>query len=156
MVGLRFSADVLQLLSTAPLGSLAITDFALHSIGVRIARARPDQFRDFLDDLVTLRVNTLHLPASSLYAVMEAMHTYSLDFDDGLQYVSADRHDLKIVSFDTDFDRTSRQRMTPAQVLKSGIPELASIWLQAFWQRCSNAKRVGEGSALRVPCRTPC
>ena len=84
---------------------------------MRIARARPDQFRDFLDDLVTLRVNTLHLPASSLYAVLEAMHTYSLDFDDGLQYVSADRHDLKIVSFDTDFDRTPRQRMTASQVL---------------------------------------
>jgi uncharacterized protein len=40
-----------------------------------------------------------------------------LDFDDAFQYLNAERHGLKIVSFDTDFDRTYLGRMTPEQVL---------------------------------------
>jgi uncharacterized protein len=114
---LEYAADVLRLLAEAPHGLLATTDFTLHSIGVRVARERPDQYRDFLDDLLTRKVNTLHLPPSSLYNVLSTMQSYGLDFDDAIQYVSAERNELRIVSFDSDFDRTPRGRLTPAKAL---------------------------------------
>ena len=41
-----------------------------------------------------------------------------LDFDDAYQYVAAETHNLTLVSFDADFDRTERGRKTPADVLK--------------------------------------
>ena len=80
-------------------------------------RDQPELFREFLDDLIRLRVNTLHLAPSNLYGVLDMMSRYSLDFDDAFQYVAAERDDLTIVSFDADFDRTPRGRKTPAQVV---------------------------------------
>jgi uncharacterized protein len=49
--------------------------------------------------------------------VIEIQKAHALDFDDSFQYAAAERFDLKLVSFGTDFDRTPRGRMTPAQVL---------------------------------------
>lgn len=39
--------------------------------------------------------------------------------DDAYQYVTADKHNLVIVSFDADFDRTERGRKTPQAVLQT-------------------------------------
>jgi len=38
--------------------------------------------------------------------VINAQKKFSLDFDDAYQYVSAQKNELKLVSFDTDFDKT--------------------------------------------------
>ncbi|MEK7263925.1 MAG: DUF2281 domain-containing protein [Bacteroidota bacterium] len=35
------------------------------------------------------------------------------------QYTVAEKHNLRIVSFDTDFDKTERKRLTPQQVLQT-------------------------------------
>jgi hypothetical protein len=96
---------------------LATTDFALHSVGIYVARGAPNAYRAFLDDLIKRNVSTLHLPPSLLYTVLDVMHQHSLKFDDAFQYVAAERFDLTIVSQDADFDRTPRGRKTPAQVL---------------------------------------
>jgi len=48
---------------------------------------------------------------------VEIMRKFGLDFDDAYQYVAAERHDLLIVSFDSDFDRTERRRKTPADLI---------------------------------------
>jgi uncharacterized protein len=106
-----------QLMQFAPPGTLAVTDFSVHAIGLYLYRDRPQLFRLFLDDLIRGSVNTLHLPASSIFQVLDVIARHSLDFDDAFQLIAAERFDLKIVSFDTDFDRTPRGRMTPAQVL---------------------------------------
>ena len=45
------------------------------------------------------------------------MSSLTLDFDDAVQYVAAERDDLTLVSLDADFDRTPRGRKTPAQAL---------------------------------------
>ena len=44
------------------------------------------------------------------------MQRFNLDFDDAYQYVAAEKFNLEIVSFDSDFDRTERGRKTPDQV----------------------------------------
>lgn len=43
---------------------------------------------------------------------------YGLDFDDAYQYAVAEKHNLTLVSFDKDFDRTERGRKTPAEILE--------------------------------------
>ena len=42
---------------------------------------------------------------------------FKLDFDDAYQYVSADKYNLIIVSFDSDFDHTSRGRKLPTEIM---------------------------------------
>ncbi len=41
-----------------------------------------------------------------------------MDFDDAYQYAAVEKHQLVIVSFDGDFDRTERGRKTPAEILQ--------------------------------------
>jgi predicted nucleic acid-binding protein len=105
------------LIRSAPTGSLATTDFALHTAGIILGPANPPQFRVLLDDLIRRGVFTLHLAPSALYTVLDRMAQFGLDFDDAFQYVAAERDDLTIISFDSDFDRTPRGRPTPAQAL---------------------------------------
>jgi predicted nucleic acid-binding protein len=109
------AADAVQLLQSAPPGSLAVTDFSLHTIGLVVTPREPLKFLEFLDDLIRRRVFTLHLTPTDLYTVVERMSSAHLDFDDAFQYVAAKRNDLRIVSFDADFDRSPRGRITPAQ-----------------------------------------
>jgi predicted nucleic acid-binding protein len=105
------------MLTQMPAGVLATTDFVLHSVGLWLCPSRGKEFRLFLDDIISRRVNTLHLPPSDLYRVLDVMAGNGLDFDDAFQYVAAERFNLQLVSFDADFDNTPRGRMTPAQAL---------------------------------------
>jgi hypothetical protein len=56
-------------------------------------------------------------------SVAESRERLHLDFDDAYQYVAAEKHDLTLISFDADFDRTERGRKTPADIL--GKPPIA-------------------------------
>jgi predicted nucleic acid-binding protein len=47
----------------------------------------------------------------------EAAQQFNLDFDDAYQYALAERYNLTIVSFDSDFDRTERGRKVPKDLL---------------------------------------
>jgi predicted nucleic acid-binding protein len=38
---------------------------------------------------------------------------YNLDFDDAYQYITAEKNDLTLVSFDADFDRTEGGKKSP-------------------------------------------
>jgi uncharacterized protein len=116
------AAESEALLRTAPAGILAISDFSVYAIGLFVCRTRPDRFASFLGDLVVHHVNTLHLPTPAMLRVLEIHEEFKMDFDDSVQYASAERFDLQIVNFDADFDRTPRGRMTPAQV----VAELAN------------------------------
>jgi len=110
-------ADVARLLDTYPNQLLATTDFAVHSLGILLARTRPWAYLSLLDELVTHPIGVLHLSPASLRRIPELMQAYDLDFDDAFQYTAAEMYDLRIVSFDSDFDRTPRGRVTPEQVL---------------------------------------
>jgi predicted nucleic acid-binding protein len=50
--------------------------------------------------------------------VIEVFARFNLDFDDAYQYVVAEKYNLTIISFDSDFDRTERGRKTPRKVLE--------------------------------------
>lgn len=58
----------------------------------------------------------LSLGVADMESIIAAAQRFNLDFDDAYQYVTAEKHNLAIVSFDSDFDRTERGRQTPSQI----------------------------------------
>ncbi|MBN2207774.1 MAG: type II toxin-antitoxin system VapC family toxin [Candidatus Coatesbacteria bacterium] len=95
-----------------------MSDFSLHSIGVFLVRRRQVKaFRDFLSDVIFgLGINVKRLDETDMSSVCDVAERFRLDFDDAYQYVAAQRFDLTIVSYDSDFDRTDRGRTAPSQV----------------------------------------
>ncbi len=108
-----------QLLDAVPTDQLLMSDFTLHSIGVILGRlAQGAVFTQFVQDvLIEGEVVLISLAPVAMPQVVAVMERYQLDFDDAYQYVVAERENAVIVTFDGDFDRTERGRLTPGQVL---------------------------------------
>lgn len=98
--------------------SLFISDFSLHSIALLLLRRQQaDAFRLFLSDVFSKAgVLMLALAPGDLDRVVDLAQSFKLDFDDAYQLVVAEQHNLMIVSFDSDFDRTPHGRIMPAQL----------------------------------------
>lgn len=99
---------------------LFISDYSLHSIGVLLFRRRQHEvFGQFVKDMMlSAGLIMISLPGKDMEAIIDAARRFNLDFDDAYQYVAAEKHNLTLVSFDSDFDHTERGRKTPAQVLR--------------------------------------
>ncbi len=52
-----------------------------------------------------------------IYLLVDMLSRFDLDFDDAYQYVAAEKQGLVIVSFDGDFNRTTRGKKTPTEIL---------------------------------------
>jgi len=117
--------EVRRFLDAVPLAQIAITEFSVCAIGLLLTRAkRDDLFLKFVSDvLLDTGISRVALDADSLRETVAARKRFGLDFDDAYQYVAAEKHDLTLVSFDADFDRTDRDRKTPADIL--GEPPIA-------------------------------
>jgi uncharacterized protein len=120
LLGQAQAKSVGDLLSKLPAEELCLTDFTLHSIGVICSRLKqPAVFTQFVQDVVIDGgVLVVSLPPEAMPRVEAVMNSYGLDFDDAYQYVTAEREQVTIVSFDKDFDKTTQGRQTPEQVLK--------------------------------------
>lgn len=96
-----------------------ITDYSLHSIGLLLFRRKQhESFHAFLDDvLLNGRIGMLSLLPDDMNSVISASQKFGLDFDDAYQYVVANKHDLMLISFDADFQRTDKGYKTPSQIL---------------------------------------
>ena len=97
-----------------------ISDFSLHSIGlILFNRNQHDTFQQFVNDMI-IRSGTIlaSLSEEDVGSVINAAQRFTLDFDDAYQYVIAEKYDLTLVSFDSDFDRTERGRKTPEEFAK--------------------------------------
>ena len=114
------SEEVGHFLQALPSERRFITDFAFHSIGVVMSRLdRKEATLDlrpgaFIDGAVVL----IHLEAEDTRRLVNVRDQFNLDFDDAYQYTAAEKNDLTIVSFDTDFDRTDCGKKTPQEVLE--------------------------------------
>jgi len=117
--------EVEQLFIGASEIPMAVTEFSLYSIGINMLRQKQtDRFLEFVDDaLVAGQIRLLRLGPQDMAAVAESARRFGFDFDDAYQYVAAEKHNLILVSFDADFDRTKRGRKTPADIL--GEPPVA-------------------------------
>jgi len=96
-----------------------ITDYSLHSIGLLLFRRKQHEaFRAFMEDiLINGGIVLLSLLPDDMDSVISASQKFGLDFDDAYQYAIANRHDLILVSFDTDFRRTDRGYKLPSEIL---------------------------------------
>ena len=96
------------------------TIFEYGDMGQAEADAGPVAFVQdvFTDGDVVL----IHLEPEDTGCLVQVMEQFNLDFDDAYQYVAAERYNLSIVSFDSDFDRTELGRRTPAEILRDEDP----------------------------------
>ena len=113
------SEEVSQFLDRIPSERLFITDFAFHSIGVVLNRLNRIEalLRSVLDAFIDGAVVLIHLGPEDTQRLVRAIEQSNLDFDDAYQYVAAEKYNLTIVSFDSDFDRTERGKKTPVEIL---------------------------------------
>jgi predicted nucleic acid-binding protein len=111
--------EVGKFLGETPSDQLFITDFALHSIGLVLARlGHLEDFVSFVRDLfIEGGVGLLSLRPEDMTELAKAMQAFSLDLDDAYQYVAATKNGLILISFDADVDRTEKGRKTPSQAL---------------------------------------
>ena len=114
------SEEVGRFLDCAISERFFITDFAFHSIGVAMSRLRlMDGFLRFIQDIfVDGAVSLIHLDPEDMQRTAEAIEQFGFDFDDAYQYIAAEKYNLIIVSFDSDFDRTDLGRKTPGEVVQ--------------------------------------
>ena len=119
LLGQTKSDEVGQFLDQTPSNQIFITDFAFHSICVILTRLqRKSILLDFVRDVfVDGAVSLISIRPEEPRSLIDAMGKYSLDFDDAYQYVAAEQNNLAIVSFDSDLDRTSKGKKTPAEIL---------------------------------------
>jgi predicted nucleic acid-binding protein len=115
------SEEVKRFLEHARSDQLFLTEFSLYSLGVLLIRRNMhDIFLRAVEDLLfTGGMTLLRLVPADLADVTRRSKQFGIDFDDAYQYVAADKHNLVIVSFDADFDRTERGRKTPQTVLQT-------------------------------------
>lgn len=112
--------EAVQFLTQTPTENLFISDFSFNSIGLILTRRnrRLDLLLDFVRDVFTNgAVELVRLEPQDTPDIVAAIDRFNLDFDDAYQYMAAQRHNLIIVSFDNDFDRTPEGRRTPAEIL---------------------------------------
>jgi len=114
------AGEVERFLDATEARLLSLTEFTLYSLGIILTRLKKDGvFREFVTDtLEDSGVDRIRLGTGELKDLLAIRQDFELDFDDAYQYAVAEKHNLTIVSFDSDFDRTRRGRKTPGQVTK--------------------------------------
>jgi len=113
------SGSVRTLLTSKNPEELGISDLALHSVGIILYQKNAAHiFSDFIEDLFGQGGITIFtLDCEDMKRLEQVSLSFRLDFDDAYQYGVAEKFDLALVSFDTDFDRTDRKRLIPADIL---------------------------------------
>lgn len=114
------SEEVGQFIDDVRSEELFITDFAFHFIGVVMSKLnRIDGLLRFVQDtFIDGAVALIHLKPEDTQDLVRMIEQFNLDFDDAYKYAVAEKYNLIIVSFDSDFDRTERGRKTPGEVLR--------------------------------------
>ena len=94
---------------------LHLTDFSLYSIGIHlIKKGKREDYWKFVKDLfIKGSVIILSLDLHDLKDVISNSKAYNLDFDDAYQLTCANKYNLTLISFDTDFDRSPIKRKEP-------------------------------------------
>ena len=118
LLGQDKEEEVKLFLKTIDLRTIFITDLSLHSIGIILYRLNSfELFSSFLDDMTIDGIGVLSLPPEDLKNLELIVDKFNLDFDDAYQYAVASKHDLQLISYDADFDRTDKKRKKPIEVI---------------------------------------
>ncbi len=89
-------------------GILFISDFAFHTIGIKIWKApgidlekRESIWKAFVQDILSIPI--LSLSPKDMYGLAENLKRYNLDFDDAYHLTLAVKYGLDLISNDSDF-----------------------------------------------------
>ena len=89
-----------------------MSDMSIHSIGIILFKLKKcDSFITLLNEISINRIAILSILVSKLNDVKINAEKFNLDFEDSYQYTIAKNYDLKLVSFDKDFDKTDIKRL---------------------------------------------
>jgi len=115
----RKSDEVALMLNNVPGYEMLISDFSFHSIGVIMTKLnKKEDFLDFITDIFNnAKVNSISLIPSDMHSLVSAMNKYKFDFDDAYQYICVKKYDLKLVSFDKDFNKTDIKIYKPSDII---------------------------------------
>jgi predicted nucleic acid-binding protein len=118
MLNQQHAQEAKSLLQESDIHEYFISDFSLHSIALILLRRRAFNLLErFIADTVRSgSIRVLGVPPDDLMQVVDAAQQHGLDFDDAYQYVLALQHELPIISFDSDFDRTPLGRQRPNEI----------------------------------------
>jgi predicted nucleic acid-binding protein len=110
--------SVQTLLQETSPADLFISDLAFHSIGIILYQKNAARvFSEFVNDLFgDGGIAVISLETGDMERVRQVADAFGFDFDDAYQYVTAEKFNLVLVSFDTDFDRAERKRVVPADI----------------------------------------
>jgi uncharacterized protein len=111
-------AEVGQFLDRISSELIFITDFSFHSIGIIMSKLNRKEglLRFVQDTLLDGAIALIHLEPVDTQQLVRVTEEFKLDFDDAYQYIAAEKYNLTIVSFDSDFDRTTLGKKTPSEI----------------------------------------
>ncbi len=111
--------DVDKFLHNIPVDKIFISEFSLYSIGVILIKHKKYKvFQKLINEMIINgNIKILRLSPYDMERIIEVSKKFNIDFDDAYQYTLAEKHDLTIISFDKDFDKTDRGRKIPSQIL---------------------------------------
>jgi predicted nucleic acid-binding protein len=97
-----------------------LSEFSLYSLGIICShRGKEDAFLAFVDDtIISSGLRILRLDIQDYVQLVQHQKKFGLDFDDAYQYSIADKYNLTIVSYDSDFNVTERKCVTPFELLR--------------------------------------
>lgn len=113
--------EVRRFLDQTETAYLSLTDFSFHSMSLILSKlGKAELLLGFVQDaFIEGAVSLVHLLPEDTEKLLSSMRRFRLDFDDAYQYVAAEKHNLTLISFDADFDRTERGRKAPHAALQT-------------------------------------
>lgn len=95
-----------------------ISSFTLHSIEVIMLRNnKVNELKQFLSDINESRILRIETNSEDELNALSIMIKFKLDFDDSLQNHICEKQNLKIISYDKHFDKTSIKRLEPKDLI---------------------------------------
>ena len=99
-------SDICKTFLKDHIGSLHISDFSLHFIGVILFRLnQAPVFASFIADALP-NINLVNLPKTSYTELIATKESQNLDFDDLYQYLMCKSYSFELVTMDNDFKKT--------------------------------------------------
>mgnify|MGYP001598140140 FL=1 len=71
---------------------------------------------EFLSDIIAGKIIRIDTNTNDELNVLKTMKKLKLDFDDSIQYYLCEKYNLKIISYDKHFDKTSVKRLEPGDL----------------------------------------
>jgi len=94
-----------------------VTSFSLHSIAIILEKLKGiEAYKNFLEAIINFEGLMIYstTPQDEI-EICQISKKFNISFDDAIHYYVAKTFDLKLVSFDSDFDKTDIKRILPSR-----------------------------------------